>query len=246
MLTEPIDLVVGGFRVLGTLCLPEKSKGVVFTILHGLPSTPEPVEKKGYLDLASLFTERGVAAALINLRGTGGSEGYFSLLSWVEDTEACLRYLSSRLEGYKQYLIGFSAGGVVAIYVAANNQKVKGVVSCSAPYSTLSTNVARSILEQALSAGLIRGDGSSDFIDRVLSQSSNYAPARWIRSIAPRPIIIAHGELDELVPVKDAYKLYYVAREPKKLLLFNAGHRLRANPENMVMIIEEALTFFNT
>jgi len=231
---------------LGTLCLPEKSRGMVFTILHGLPSTPEPVERKGYLDLASLFTERGVAAALINLRGTGSSEGYFSLSSWAEDVDACIRYLSSRLEGYKHYLIGFSAGGVVAIYVAANNEKVRGVVSCSTPYNPLSTNVAKSLLEQALSAGVIRGDGKPDFVDRVISQSRNYAPARWIKSIAPRPIIIAHGRLDELVPVEEAYRLYEVAQEPKKLLLFDAGHRLRANPADIVKIVEEALAFFNT
>lgn len=246
MLTEPINLIVGGFRVKGTLCLPKKDGNVVFTILHGFPSAPEPVEQKGYLDLASLFTERGVAAALINLRGTGGSEGYFSFSSWVEDAEACLRYLFSRLRGYKQLLIGFSAGGVVAIYVAANNRVVKGVVSCSAPYTPLSTNAARLLLDRALSAGVIKGGGRSALIEQVILESSNYAPSRWVRSIAPRPILIAHGRLDELVPVEEAYGLYEAACEPKKLLLFDAGHRLRANHADMVKIIEEALTFFNT
>jgi len=232
------------FRVRGTLCLPEKGRGVVFTVLHGLPSTQEPVEQKGYLELASLFTERGVAAALINLRGTGGSEGYFSLSNWAEDTEACLRCLSSRLEGYKQYLIGFSAGGAVAIYVAANNPNIKGVVSCSAPYS-INPSAASLLLERALSAGVIRGDERSDFIERVIFESLNYVPQKWVRAIAPRPIVIAHGRLDGLVLVEEAYKLYEEAQEPKKLLLFNAGHRLRANPADMERIVEEALVFFN-
>ena len=245
MLTEPISLIVSGFRVRGTLCLPEKGRSVVFTILHGLPSTPEPVEQKGYLDLASMFTERGVAAALINLRGTDGSEGYFSLSSWVEDTEAYLRYLSSRLEGHKQYLIGFSAGGVVAIYVAANNLNIKGVVSCSAPY-TIRPCAARPLIKRALSDGVIRGDGRSDFIDRVILEASSYAPQKWVGALAPRPIMIAHGRLDRLVPVEEAYKLYEAAREPKKLLLFEAGHRLRANLKDLVKIVEEALVFFNT
>ena len=244
MLIEPINLIVGGFRIKGTLCLPEKGRDVVFTVLHGLPSTPEPVEQKGYLDLASLFTKQGVASTLINLRGTGSSGGYFSLSSWVDDTEACLRYLSARLEGYKQYLIGFSAGGVVAIYVAANNPNVRGVVSCSAPY-IINTSVVRPLLERALSAGVIRGDGRSDFIDRLILETSNYAPYRWIRSIAPRPILIAHGRLDEVVPAREAYKLYEAANEPKKLLLFDGGHRVRANLANLVKLVEEALAFFN-
>ena len=244
MLTEPVTLQVGGFRLRGTLCLPERGRGVVFTILHGLPNSPEPVEQKGYLDLASLLTERGVSAALINLRGTGGSEGCFSLSNWVEDTEAYLRYLSSRLEGYKQYLIGFSAGGVVSIYVAAKNPNVKGVVSCSAP-CVISTGAARLLLERALATGVIRGDGRSDYIDRVIQEASKYAPYEWIRFIAPRPIVIAHGRSDDVVPVEQAYKLYNAANEPKKLLLFDAGHRLRANPADMAKIIEEALIFFN-
>jgi alpha/beta superfamily hydrolase len=244
LLIEPLELVVDGFKVRGTLCLPEKSKSVVFTVLHGLPSTPEPVEQKGYLDLASLFTEQGVAAALLNLRGTGTSEGYFSLSNWAEDTEACLRYLSSKLEGYKQFLIGSSAGGVVAIYVAANNPNIKGVVSCSAPY-TINPSVARLLLKSALSSGVIRGNGGSDFIERVILESSNYVPQKWVRALAPRPILIAHGRLDELVPVEEAYRLYKAAGEPKKLLLFDAGHRLRANPADMRKIICEALAFFN-
>lgn len=244
MHTEPLELLVCGFRVRGTLCLPEKGRDVVFAVLHGLPSTPEPVEQKGYLELASLFTKRGVAAALINLRGTGGSEGYFSLPNWAQDTEACLRYLSSRLEGYKQYLIGFSAGGVVAIYVAANNPNIKGVVSCSAPY-TINPSAVRPLLERALSAGVIRGDRRPDFVERVIFESLKYMPQKWVRAIAPRPIVIAHGRLDELVPVEEAYRLYEAAQEPKKLLLFNAGHRLRANPADMEKIVEEALAFFN-
>jgi fermentation-respiration switch protein FrsA (DUF1100 family) len=182
--------------------------------------------------------------ALINLRGTGGSEGYFSLPNWAQDTEACLRYLSSRLEGYKQYLIGFSAGGVVAIYVAANNPNIKGVVSCSAPY-TINPSAVRPLLERALSAGVIRGEARPDFIERLILKSSKYVPQKWVRAIAPRPIVIAHGRLDELVPVEEAYKLYEAAQEPKKLLLFNAGHRLRANPADMERIVEEALVFFN-
>ena len=246
MFTETIDLMVQGYRVRGTLCLPKEDRKIVFTILHGLPTTPEPVEEKGYLDIASLFVEKGVAAALLNLRGTGGSEGYFGFSNWTEDAEACIRYLCSRLVGYKQYLIGFSAGGVVAIYEAANNPMVKGVVSCSAPYMLLSSDTAKTLLDKALSAGVIRGDGRPDFVDRVISESQYYAPSRWIRSIAPKPIIIAHGRFDELVSVKEAYRLFEAAAEPKKMLLFDAGHRLRANPKDMAKIIDEAVIFFST
>ncbi len=246
MHTEKIELVVNGFKVRGTLCLPiEVKRCSVFVTLHGLPFSPEPVEQKGYLDFAYMVVKRGAAAALLNLRGTDGSEGCFGLSAWVEDAESCLRYLRSRLKGYRQYLLGFSAGGVVAIYAAANNKEVDGVVSCSASYQPLSQRIARPLLEKALSAGVIRGGRSPSFIDQVLSESQRYAPSKWIRAIAPRPTLIAHGRFDDLVPVGDAYRLFEKAREPKKLLLLDAGHRLRANPSDAERIVEEAFTFLN-
>lgn len=246
MRTEDIELVVNGFKIRGTLCLPTVEKRhAVFLILHGLPFSPEPVEQKGYLEFASLIVERGAVAALLNLRGTDGSEGYFALSAWVEDAEACLRYLGLRLPAYKRYLLGFSAGGVVAIYTAARNKEVEGVVSCSAAYHPLSQRVARSLLARALEAGVIKGDGSPDFIDRILSESQRYAPSDYVRSIAPRPLLIAHGRFDELVPVEDAYKLYSEAREPKRLLILDGGHRLRADPSNAARIVDEVFAFLN-
>lgn len=246
MKTEEVELPVSGFTVKGKLCLPsDRRRLAAFTIIHGLPSSPEPVEQKGYLDFASLIVKRGAVAALLNLRGTDGSEGHFSLSAWVEDITACMAYLKQRLNVYKQYLLGFSAGGVVAIYVAANNIGVEGVVSCSAPYHPLNQSVARSILEKALSSNLIRGDGEDGYIDRLLSESERYAPSRWVSLIAPRPIFIVHGRFDDLVPVEEAYRLFETAQEPKKLLILDAGHRLRVNPSHAERIVEEAFAFFN-
>lgn len=246
MRTEKVELVVSGFKIRGTLCLPvEEKRRAVFVILHGLPFSPEPVEQKGYLDFAYMIVKRGAAAALLNLRGTDSSEGYFGLSAWVEDAEAYLRYLGSRLKGYKQYLLGFSAGGVVAIYVGANNKEVAGVVSCSASYRPLSQSVAKPLLERALSASIIKGDRNPSFIERLLSEAERYSPSKYIISIAPRPILIVHGRLDDLVPVEDAYKLYEEAKEPKKLLILDAGHRLRANPTDAEKIVEEAFLFIN-
>ncbi|MEM3614527.1 MAG: alpha/beta hydrolase, partial [Nitrososphaerales archaeon] len=98
---------------------------------------------------------------------------------------------------------------------------------------------------RALSASIIKGDGNPSFIERLLSEAERYSPSKWVISIAPRPILIVHGRLDDLVPVEDAYKLYEEAKEPKKLLILDAGHRLRANPTDAEKIVEEAFLFIN-
>ena len=51
---------------------------------------------------------------------------------------------------------------------------------------------------------------------------------RWIGRISPRPLLMIHGEKDDLVPVEHAHRLYERAGEPKELVILpGAGHRLR-------------------
>ncbi len=245
MRTEGFKLEVEGCALKGTLCLPtNRGRNTVFAILHGLPFSPQPVEEKGYLDFASLFTGKGVSVALPNLRGTGGSGGYFSLGAWAKDAEALLEYLSEKFKGYTRYLLGFSAGGIVAIYVASQNPEVGGVVSCSAPYQPLRQDRARSMLERALYSRVIKGDGSPDYIDRITLEAERYAPSRWAQLIAPRPTLIVHGRLDEIVPLEEAYRLYEAAGEPKRMLVLETGHRVRASISESSSMVAAALNLF--
>jgi fermentation-respiration switch protein FrsA (DUF1100 family) len=50
-------------------------------------------------------------------------------------------------------------------------------------------------------------------------------PVELIRQIAPRPVLIVHGEADPTSPVANARRLFAAAGEPKELLLIpEAGH----------------------
>ena len=57
--------------------------------------------------------------------------------------------------------------------------------------------------------------------------------------IAPRPLLLVHGNRDETVDVSHAYKLYARAGEPKQLSIVDgAGHRLRQNDKAMTIITD--------
>ena len=48
--------------------------------------------------------------------------------------------------------------------------------------------------------------------------------------ITPRPLLLVHGNQDEIVPVNDAYRPYAEAREPKQIIIAKGiGHQLRQN-----------------
>ena len=54
---------------------------------------------------------------------------------------------------------------------------------------------------------------------------SQVSPLDEIEAISPRAVLIVHGELDELIPVENAHRLYAAAGEPKELyVIANAGH----------------------
>ena len=53
----------------------------------------------------------------------------------------------------------------------------------------------------------------------------DYSPKHEIALIAPIPLLIVHGEVDEIVPVHHARVLFDAAREPKELWLVpDVGH----------------------
>ena len=57
---------------------------------------------------------------------------------------------------------------------------------------------------------------------------------KWIDKLSPRPILIIHGDQDDVVSPTSAFNLYKRAGEPKEILIVKgAGHRLRISDEAM-------------
>jgi fermentation-respiration switch protein FrsA (DUF1100 family) len=53
-------------------------------------------------------------------------------------------------------------------------------------------------------------------------------PIDLIGQISPRPVLITHGELDEIVPVRHARTLFKAAGEPKELWIAPGAHHVGA------------------
>ena len=55
-------------------------------------------------------------------------------------------------------------------------------------------------------------------------------------------ILIIHGRKDEIVPLSHAEKIYEIAKQPKKILLFEADHSFSSNNERR-KALEEAVAW---
>ena len=63
---------------------------------------------------------------------------------------------------------------------------------------------------------------------------SAVSPVKWVERVSPRPLLLLHGDRDEVAPLESAHLLMQKAGEPKELqVIAGAGHRLRREPRAM-------------
>ncbi len=203
----------------------------VVVLCHGLPAGPPDPSDPGYPFLAQRLAREGFTTLIFNFRGAGFSGGNLDLAGWMRDLGAVLNFLDIAQDGIRPILIGFSAGAAVACRVASEKPRVKAValLACPSSFERLRhpENV-QTMLEHCRQAGTLRDPGfpfsEEDWVEGFLKTN----PVGCVGAIHPRPLLLVHGEEDDLVPVADAHRLYGVAGEPKEIVVLpGIGHRLR-------------------
>ncbi|MDO9534443.1 MAG: alpha/beta fold hydrolase [Bacillota bacterium] len=252
MRTEEITITVEGIVLRGRVYWPdpktisEEDKGKPLLILcHGIPRGNQPSgeseehtyqEDGGYPALAGQSCEAGLPCFHFNFRGTGDSEGNFDLLGWTRDLIGVLDYWEKRGFGKNGfYLWGFSAGAAVSCHVASSDPQIKAVLLAASPAEFKSIFLPRN-LEQIIlrlrGAGIIRDSYFPADPHRWLEDIHSVSPISIIHKISPRPLLVIHGDADELIPFEHAHRLYEQAGDPKQLYIIpGAEHQLRKNKE---------------
>ncbi len=227
---------VDKLHIPGELYLPENSRPPypALCLCHGIPSgQPNPGDDPGYPGLAERFCAAGFVTAIFNFRGAHGTEGNLDMLGWVHDLSAVIDYISGLedVDKSRLCLLGSSAGAAVSVYVASNDLRISALatLACPAEFGFITDSQrAKATIDHFRSIGLIR---DADFPPSIGEWSANFdkvAPIKWIDKIAPRPLLLVHGDRDDLVPVEHAHRLFEKAGEPKKLVILpGAGHRVR-------------------
>ncbi len=203
-------------------------------LCHGIPAVPyDPNEKGGYPEMAARFCDAGFVALAFNFRGAGPSQGNIDMIGWTHDLVAALDFLDMLPEVDKKRicLLGSSGGAAVSVYVAARDPRVHAVatLACPAEFDFMASgHTAESLIKSFRDIGIIKDPDFPSSVDKWLDGFKTVSPIEYIDKIAPRPVLLIHGDKDETVPVAHAGRLYDKAREPKEMtILSGAGHRLR-------------------
>lgn len=135
---EKAAFVSDGLRLRGWLSRGEPGQPAA-VIVHGLGDTLE-----SYQEHAQLFLDRRYTVLLLDLRGHGGSEGWYTTLGGREtdDVRAAMSYLKAAGLGENGFVLeGHSMGAVAVILAAAERTDVRAVIA-EAPYDSFRNTVA--------------------------------------------------------------------------------------------------------
>jgi uncharacterized protein len=210
-------------------------------LCHGFPVGPIDARHSAgtFPELMDrIASEMGWVALTFTFRGCGSSEGDFSLKGWVDDLKAAIDHLQREARPDGIWLAGTSTGGSLALCVAADDPRVRGValLGARADFDDWAAQPRR-FLEHARDIGAVRDPAFPPQFDAWARELRLFRPLAAARRFAPRPLLIVHGDDDDTVPTVDA-RLFAQAHGSAELrIVSGAGHRLRHDPRAVAVLL---------
>jgi len=179
---------------------PEKDKPV-FLFFHGQGASLESGKWRYYR-----LRKNGFGFLAIAYRGFSSSEGKANEKGLFLDGLAAYDFLISKgIKADDIIIHGHSLGSGVATYVASKRE-------------------ARAlILESPFSSALEVAQERLKFFPIKLLMRDKFENTKYIKDVHI-PLLVVHGEKDEIIPAKFGKKLFDNANSPKKFILFKNGN----------------------
>ncbi len=245
--TERITIDSDGIELVGAISVPDgQGPHPAVVLCHGMPAArPTPTaditlsaptdDGLTYAEIAELCAHRGLAAVIFNFRGTGESGGNFHPLGWAQDLEAMLSWVWERPEVDIDRIgvLGSSMGARVAIHVAARRPEVAAVLSFASPARSRWSRSPEEMVQNAREVGIIRDPDFPPSAQRWADEYQEMDVTQSVGRVAPRPLLLMHGDADDVVSPDDAHALLEASDQSvtELMMLPGAGHRFRSNVE---------------
>jgi putative redox protein len=230
-----------GDRLSGVLHRSDRASVGGVILCHGMESDKSS-EKLIYL--ANQLAARGIAALRFDFRYVGESSGQFADITYsgeAEDLAAAYAFVRERVAG-KIAILGSSMGGTVALLFAAREPSVAALVTVAAPVHP--ENFPKRVLPpkgiqrwRERGYTIFNGQRLNLSLLQDLEKIDVPAAARRVRC----PVLVLHGDQDEVVPVAEAYELHENLPESKRLEIFTATDHRFSDPATMQRAMTAAL-----
>ena len=209
-------------------------------LCHGFPvrGREAPASGKSFPELADRIAgEMGWLAMAMNYRGCGKSEGDFSLQGWMDDISAAVAHVRD-MGIVDVWLAGFGTGGSLCLCEGARNPDVVGVAALGAPADFADwAKDPRRLLLYSRQVGVVNDKNFPQALDEWSIQLKEISAVAAISKLADRPVILMHGEADDLVPSMDARVLADAHGSAELRIISGAGHELRHDPRSVAILL---------
>jgi dipeptidyl aminopeptidase/acylaminoacyl peptidase len=202
------------------------------------------------MSMFSVLVKHGYNVFTFDFRDSGESDGTIDTVGYLEqrDLEGAFDYIKSRPQDEGQHigLLGFSMGAAVSLLVAANEPRVEAVIADS----------SFADLQQYLDENLSKYSHLPYFpftpVMEWLSvpltgfDPAKVQPIKSIARIAPRPILLIHGEVDSQISVDNSRQLLAAAHNPKvQLWIVPKADHVQSYKTEPAAYFNRILTFFD-
>lgn len=166
----------------------------------------------------------GYNVLALDYRGYGASDGLPTLAGVQQDIAAGMRHLLAhpQVDPQRIVILGQSLGGSLALFYSAHSayrNHIRAVVTDSA-FADYRWEARDSLAKFALTWPV-------QWLPWLLVDN-DYAPQDAVGMISPIPLLLIHGEQDEVVAPYHAQRLYERAGLPKELLLVPDARHIAA------------------
>ena len=159
------------------------------------------------LESIQIFHQLGLDCFIFDYRGYGQSNGKPTEQGTYKDAEAAWQYLiEERQVNPKEILIfGQSLGGAVASWLAQNH--TPGALILESTFTSL-PDIAATLYPYLPARLLSRFEyNTMEYLDRVNC-----------------PVLVVHSREDEIMPFSHGWRLFEIAKEPKRFLEIRGSH----------------------
>lgn len=162
-----------------------------------------------HLGFCTWLAEAGYNVIIYDYRGFGKSGGSVDRRGMINDVKAAFAYAFNRkdIDHHRIISYGHSLGAAQSI-TALGESPVKGLRAIVIDAAFASYRTMAKVMGGQLGANLV---------------SDELAPKDFIQKLAPIPLLVVHGDCDEVVPVSQGKELFRAAGQPKTFFEVKTG-----------------------
>jgi putative redox protein len=218
-----------GEKLVGTIHLTKRSAGCGVVFGHCFTCSRHT---RIIRQICKELAEKDVLALRFDFSGNGQSEGEFSASNYskqINEMQTAADVIAEK--GARRIgLAGHSMGAVIAVLTAAQTKTVKAVCALAARLSGLNAThfFSKKQLEDLEVTGRVSFNSrgrSLQLSTKFFTDAKQYDLPEAVKSLQT-PLMVIHGDADEIIPVQDAYLARTLNSENTELVIIPGGDHM--------------------